>query len=519
MDIIKLKRKIFLFLVSALIISASCISEKNKSRKISAVIPPQKMADGWHTASLNSVGIDAEKLQKMVDRICDNTYQRIHSVLIIKNEKLVFEQYFKGYTFKYEAKECKGKLKKFNANDIHNLASVTKSITSVLFGIAHDKGFINDVDDNLFKYFPKYASLNDSLKNQITLHHLLTMTSGFRWNEQDVSIKDMENDLIRMIRVADPVEFILSKPVINKPGSEYYYNSGNTNLIGEVIQEVSGLMLNDFAKRYLFDPLGINRYKWILLNPDMVFASGDLKLRPRDVAKIGYLMLNKGIWKEKPILSTRWIEKSTDPYVHFNNNEGYGCQWLIKEYVLGNVSVHSFAAIGWGGQRVLVFPDLNAVVVFTAGNYTTVDPINEIIYRYILPSLNDKFKYDYELIKSEAPILETIKIIEPSQSVSSIIAKLSGHWYGMGDYLIAGQLVVEKIDSTKASVLYAWGDHPDGYFKRGWVRRSANVDSSGEIEFSLYDATLTFKLDKNEDILIGYYKKGKAKSKLIMNRL
>ncbi len=514
-----MKNLLILFCLSVILVSSSCSQKENVCQGDPIISQPVQADDGWQTLSLDSVGINSEKLQMLVKRICDTTYQNIHGILIVKDGKLVFEQYFKGYTFNYEAEECKGTLVKFNRDIIHNLASVTKSVTSILFGIAYNKGFINDVNDNLFKYFPEYASLNDSLKNQITLNDAITMTSGFQWNEQSVSIKDKENDLIRLFYVEDPVKYILSKPVIHKPGSTFYYNGGNTNLLGEVIRNTSGLKLNDFAKKYLFDPLGIKRYKWIFFNPNMVYASGDLKLRPRDMAKIGYLMLNKGIWKDKRILSAGWVEQSTAAYVHFNDREGYGCQWWTKKYVLGNISINLFTALGWGGQRIMAIPDLNAVVVFTAGNYDSEDPSDEIMYRYILPSLNENFTYNYEIIKSEAPISESINIVKPSQDIRSDIAKLSGHWYGLGDYWIAGQLVVEQIDSAKASVLYAWGDHPDGYFKRGWVRKSAKVDSSGQIAFSLYDAYLTFKLDKDKNVIIGYYTKGQAKSKLIFNRL
>jgi CubicO group peptidase (beta-lactamase class C family) len=484
----------------------SCSQKENVCQDDLQISQPIETGDGWETANLESVGIDVIKLQEMVDRICDSTYQNIHSVLIIKNGKLVFEQYFKGYTFQYEAEECKGSLKNFDVNSVHNLASVTKSITSILFGIAYDQGYIKDLDNNVFRYFPKYVSLNDSLKNQITLYHLLTMTSGQQWNEQSISIKDRNNDLIHMFRVTDPVEFILSKPVIHKPGIKFYYNGGGTNLLGEVIHFTTGLMLNDFAKKYLFYPLGIDRYKWKFIKPNVVYASGDLKLRPRDMAKIGYLMLNKGMWKKQQILSEGWIEKSTEPYVQFNTNEGYASQWWTKNFVIGDVSVSSFSARGWGGQRIVAFPDLNAVVVFTAGNYDTVDPINEMIYRYVIPSVKENFKYDFDIINNEAPISETFNIVKPSKNLTADIAKLSGHWYGMGDYLIPDQFVVEEIDSTRASILYSWGDHPDGLFKRGWVRRIADVDSSGQIKFPLYDAALTFKLDKNENVLVGYYK-------------
>jgi len=155
----------------------------------------------------------------------------------------------------------------------------------------------------------------------------------------------------------------------------------------------------------------------------------------------------------------------------------------------------------------------------TAGNYATRSPNDELIYRYILPALNEKFKYDYDKIKAEAPILESFTIIKPPDSVSRSIAKFSGHWYGRGDFSIAGQLVVEKIDSTKAFVIYSWGDHPEGYFQNGWVRKTATVDTAGKISFYLDSATLTFELDKHEDVLIGYYEIGDVSAKLIMSRL
>ena len=514
-----MKIRCILFSLSVLLVSFSCFRNNNVCQDGAVINRPAATDDGWQTSSLDSVGIHPEKLQILVDRICDSTYQNIHSILIVKDGKLVFEHYFGGYTFNYEAEGCKGTFIHFNRNSLHNLASVTKSVTSILFGIAYDKGFINNVNDTLFNYFPHYASLNDSISNQITLHDALTMTSGFKWNSQEVFIKDPKHDLIRMMRSADPVKYILSKPVIHKPGRSFCYNSGNTNLIGEVIHKTTGMMLNDIAKKFLFDPLGIGRYKWSFINSTMVFASGDLGLRPRDMAKIGYLMLNKGIWKGKRILSAEWVERSTAATVHFDDRDGYGYQWWTKKYVLGNHSVHLFTALGWGGQRIMVIPDLNAVVVFTAGNYESKDPGDEMMYRYILPSFDENFTYDYEIIKSEAPISDSIHIVEPSRDVRADIAKLSGRWYGLGDYRIAGQLVVDQIDSAKASVIYAWGDHPDGYFKRGWVRKSATVDPSGQIAFSLDDANLTFKLDKKEDVLIGYYQKGKAKSKLIFIRL
>jgi len=215
-----MKTGLILFSLYVIIVSSACSKNENVCPDDSIISRPVPTNDGWQTSSLESVEINTDKLQVLVNRICDTTYKNIHSILIIKDGKLVFEHYFNGYTFKYEAEECKGAFIKFDQNTLHNLASVTKSVTSVLFGIAHDRGFIDDVEDDLFKYFPKYASLNDSIKSQITLHDVLTMTSGFQWNEQDLSIKDADNDLIRLFRVADPVKYILSKPVIHEPGSK-----------------------------------------------------------------------------------------------------------------------------------------------------------------------------------------------------------------------------------------------------------------------------------------------------------
>lgn len=513
-----MKKNIFYFML-VMLCSLHC-QEKDINHNTSKIISPVETDDGWKITSLKYVSIDSTKLQNMVDKIYDGTLENIHSIVIVKEGKLVFEQYFPGYKFKYNAKDFKGDFTEFNQNTIHNLASVTKSITSILFGIALDKGFIDSVNTKVFNFFPEYSSLNDSLKDQITLWHLLTMTSGLKWNEQDIFYSEVENDIIQLFIVQDPVKYILSKPIIHPPGTNYYYNGGNTNLLGKIIQGTSRIKLDGFAKKYLFDPLRITQYEWMHINPDMVYASGDLKLRPRDMAKIGYLMLNKGTWKSNNIVSPKWIEESTKPYVHFNSNDGYGYQWWIKKYELGNTSFNSFAAEGWGGQNIIVFPDLDVVVVISGGNYITRTPNNEIIYRYILPAIDENFKYNFEKIKKEAPIGEEFKIIKPQIYLSNSIAKLSGHWYGRGDYSIADQLVVEKIDSAEASIIYSWVTHPNGYFKKGWVRKIAEVEPEGIIKFTLdNNATLTFKLEENGNILIGYYKLGNTISKLIMNRI
>jgi CubicO group peptidase (beta-lactamase class C family) len=231
------------------------------------------------------------------------------------------------------------------------------------------------------------------------------MTSGLEWNELEVWLGDMRHDLIQLFVVPDPLEYILAKPVVAEPGTNWYYNGGGVNLLGEVIRKASGLRIDEFSEKYLFKPLGIKEYEWDHIKPDIIHASGNLKLRPRDMAKFGYLFLNGGTWKGEKIIPAEWIQKSTkasisipwdslaeilgDEYVDVPETEGdrYGYLWWLKTYHVDSQSINSYAATGWGGQRIIVFPALNMVVVFTGGNYAEPDLVDEIVTCHILPAV------------------------------------------------------------------------------------------------------------------------------------
>ena len=358
---------------------------------------PERTHDGWQTGGLEEVGIDEKRIRMALDRIYDGDFDHIHSLLIVKDGKLVFEEYFRGYTFDYSGDNFQGEYTEYDLKTPHNLASVTKAYTSALVGIAIDQGYIQDVDQKVVDFFPDYAHLMEDAKSDITLVHLLSMTSGLENNQGEIPITDEENDIIQLHIVADPIEYILNKPLVAKPGTRWYYSEADVNLLGEIIHRVTGQSLDDFAQQHIFTPLGITQSEWKLLNPDFVWASGDLKLKPRDMAKLGYLYLNSGVWNGERILSEGWINESITPYIAVskpfmaeNWGNRYGYHWWLRDYQTGSTTVEVIIRTGWGGQAIIIFPSLDMVVVFTGGNYAHenyMSILTEIVAQYILPAV------------------------------------------------------------------------------------------------------------------------------------
>jgi CubicO group peptidase (beta-lactamase class C family) len=382
-----LKKTAIIALFSALFLSAGYIScDPSYNYQI-----PEQTKDGWRTAGLDDVGIDKKKLGDLVQHIRRGKYRNIHSVLIVKDDQLVFEEYFDGYLWNPEDDRFKGKYTEFDISTKHNIMSVAKAFTSALVGIAIDHGFIQSVDETLFSFFPEYASLKTERKKDITLEHLLTMTSGLQWNEWDVPISEERNDIRQLFIVSDPIAYILSKSVVHEPGTYWYYSGGDVTLLGEVIRVATDLRIDDFAEQYLFKPLGITSYEWEKLNSDIVHASGHLHLSPRSMAKFGFLILNNGVWDGKRIISEKWIKKTTREYIAIPGRawEGdrFGYQWWLKAYRVDSTTVEAVVRSGWGGQAIFLFPAYGMVVVFTGGNYVDKDPVNEIVARYIIPSV------------------------------------------------------------------------------------------------------------------------------------
>jgi CubicO group peptidase (beta-lactamase class C family) len=350
---------------------------------------PEETGDGWQTTSLADVGIDENVISAAINRINYKLYQNVHGILIVKNGKLVFEEYFSGQDLDITDPELKYVSKTFDRNTLHYQASVTKSVTSALFGMAMDKKLINSVDDPLFSYLPEYADLKTAEKDKITLDHTLAMASGIPWDESSYPYSDNRNDMMAMMNSNDPIRFILSKNLVASPGTRFIYNSGTTNVLGDIVLRRSGMLLTEFARQHLFKPLGISKYSWMRFPRvnTMTFASGGLYLRPRDMAKFGLLYLQEGRWSGNQIISKEWVAQSTKAHIAIDSYWDYGYQWWLRTYYKSSRDHKSFAARGWGGQYIIVFPSLEMVVVFTGGNYSTPEPVDEILTRFILPAV------------------------------------------------------------------------------------------------------------------------------------
>ena len=355
---------------------------------------PDQTNDGWETAHVSDVNINEGLLVRMMREYFGTHTRDVHSILIIKDRKLVFEVYFPGYDFGPGNAGWRGPYLYFNKNTLHCLHSATKSFTSAMLGIAMDKGFLTDENERMFSYFPEYSHLWDEQKDKITLKHLLTMTSGLEWNEGDLPLTNEQNDLIRLIRSSDPIGYILGKPVINEPGTTYYYSGGDTNLVGAVIHKATGLNVDLLSREHLCAHLGITNFSWLYFpnNNNVVYCSGDIYMRPRDMAKFGQLFLDGGVWEGERIISEEWVLRSTRQHFTFDqawNADGYGYQWWIFDYYVASINqyVHSYSARGWGGQDIIVLPQLNTVVVLTGGNYTVYPPDHDIVRQHILPAI------------------------------------------------------------------------------------------------------------------------------------
>jgi len=332
-------KKIFCILTFSLfaILTDNAVCEQPKKREYWPT-------GGWRSSTPEMQGMDSAKLM-IADEFIQNRLPDAFSLLVIKNGYLVFEKYYSwGSPEKYAV--------------VH---SVTKSVTSALIGIALDKGYLKSVDQKLIEFFPEYITDDlDPRKKEISLKQLLTMSSGFRWNDRGPVMRNWYTS-------SNWAKFTIQLPQENNPGDVFNYNSSTSHLLSIVLSKSTKTSTLDFAKRNLFEPLGIQSAYWHQ-DPQGYYIGGfGLGLSARDLAKIGFLYLNNGYWNGQSIVSEYWVKKSTDQQIQAVSHPiygafGYGYQWWVKKVD----GCSSFRAWGRRGQFIVIVPELDLVIAVTS---------------------------------------------------------------------------------------------------------------------------------------------------------
>ncbi|MFX1403808.1 MAG: serine hydrolase domain-containing protein [Promethearchaeota archaeon] len=323
--------------------------------------------DGWLFASPESQGMDSRLLDLLDAKL--NSYELCYNAfLVVHHGYIVFETYPNPA---------------YDENQLHFLASVTKSVTAGIFGIAVDEGYIGNIQDPVLAYFPNRTVANPNpLKDMIAVRDLLTMKTGLQWDEGTYSYDDSRNSFVQWIQSEDSVQFFLDLPMECAPNWKWYYNTGASSMLSTLITVTSGESMHHFAAEHLFQPLGITRHYWESDRQGINYGGFGLSLLPRDMAKYGFLYLHKGRWEQQQVISEEWVVESTQMHTMFCPGYGYGYHWIIYP-IIG-----AYAAFGAGGQGICVIPQHDLVIVVTAEEPDGV-PFLNLVKDYVLSSLSD----------------------------------------------------------------------------------------------------------------------------------
>ena len=344
--------------------------------------PPPWPTHGWRQGTAASVGLDEQVLEKLDQDLAQGKYSLVDSVQVFRCGTQVFSRTYIHDYGKIYGKQAKtrGPLNArltgpynyydpawhpyYRGTDLHTMQSVSKTVTSVIIGIARTRGdFKAGVDTPVLSYFDVKKVKNvDERKRRMTLRDVLTMTSGLDWLE-DVPYDDPRSDSSLMEATDDWVQYVIDKPMAHDPGTVFNYSSGATELLAYIFRKETGQDIDAYAEAYLFTPLGIKHY-WKRTYLGLVDTEGGLYLNGADLAKIGYLYLNDGLWDGKRLVAHDWIRESLRPAIETGwQGLRYGYKWWLQPREDSQDFI--WHAIGLGGQRLMVFPAEQLIVTFT----------------------------------------------------------------------------------------------------------------------------------------------------------
>ncbi|MFX1266241.1 MAG: serine hydrolase domain-containing protein, partial [Promethearchaeota archaeon] len=296
----------------------------------------------------------------------------IDSVLIVHNGYLVVEEYLDPA---------------YNETTWHEIYSCTKSVISALVGVAIEEGLLTGVDQKVFSFFPNRTFANpDPRKDNITIEHLLTMTSGLEWHELDISYSNPSNDFGLMYNSADWIQYVLDRPMDDDPGEVWNYNSGTTHVLSAILQNATGSSPEEYFEwisTRLGEPIGTGDVEWETDPEGILFGGSGIKATPRDLAKFGFLYLNNGSWDGEQVIPESWVSASSSGHVSTGGGAQYGYQWWVYP------EIGMYTALGYGGQHIMVVPEHDLVVVFTASIQEGSWPFPSLVADYVIPAVED----------------------------------------------------------------------------------------------------------------------------------
>jgi CubicO group peptidase (beta-lactamase class C family) len=341
----------------------------------------------WPTATPQSVGLDAGKLAEFDADIVSGKFGYVDSLLVIRHGKAVYDR---SYTHDYDkiyGKQARepgmlnplnhgGPYNYFNPwwhpfyrrGDLHTMQSVTKTVTSVVIGVATARKEFPTLDTPILNFFDltKVANVDDR-KRRMTIRHLLTMTAGLEWHE-NLPYNDPKNSTGQMEAGFDWVKFTIDQPMFEEPGIRFNYNSGASQLLSHIFRAATGHDIEEYAAQHLFTPLGIEKYFWKRTPTGLADTEGGLYLRAHDLARIAYMFLKYGAWEGKQIVTTQWVKESVAPAVALSGGGvKYGFKWWLYPYSSKDSRL-VWAGSGFGGQFPIIIPDYDLIAVATGWN-------------------------------------------------------------------------------------------------------------------------------------------------------
>lgn len=330
--------------------------------------------ENWRTCAPEEVGMEPKKLKELNEeiRLLLEMHIEIHSIIVVKDGYIVAEQYYSD---------------DYGPEDLHRIYSCTKSLTSALFGIASGKGLLGNLDQKMVEFFPEYEIQNMSEdKQNINLEHLLTMSAGLAWYELEYPYMDERNTFRDWSDNGGGIKYVLDLPMNAVPGEEYTYNTGVSHVLSGILQKATGVRADSFAIKNLFGPLGIDEFYWPIDHEGVSYGGSGARLRPRDMARFGYLYLKNGMWDGEQIVPESWVIASQQKHMmrKYIPDNYYGYQFWVSDY-------DTYSAVGYGGQWITIVPEEDLVVVFnnrfTEGDNLQWSTPERLLTTYILPAI------------------------------------------------------------------------------------------------------------------------------------